>query len=78
MFKEWDRLATSVGMMEQEKLTLCHHDAHARNFLVRAEQDQEDADIPSVALIDWEFAGMSHPANELGNQICKTRCTASN
>lgn len=72
-FHQWKRLATNASMLDDDKQTVCHNDAHARNWLVRKfgfDEAKAHLQLPQTVLIDWEFAGLSHPANELGNIIC--------
>ena len=80
LYGRWHRSADQLGLLSEDQLVMCHHDAHARNFMIRGDQDRSGeaaamaaaavGDVTPFVLLDWEFAGMSHPAIELGNLIC--------
>lgn len=45
------------------KQVICHNDVYAPNYLVTAEGE--------LYLIDWEYAGINDPANDLGCIFCR-------
>lgn len=45
------------------KKTLCHNDTYAPNYLVTSDEE--------MYLIDWEYAGVNDPANDLGCILCR-------
>ena len=71
-------MADSFGMLDPAHLTICHHDAHGRNILVRNTSNKDNNDDTESTyednwvLIDWEYAGRSHPATDIANAICET------
>lgn len=50
---------------------LCHHDVHARNLVLDAQQH--------LWLVDWEYAGLNHPAFDLASfaSQCSLRADAT-
>lgn len=79
LFGRWERLAAPLGYLDPDSMELCHHDTHARNFLFRSKLDRvsgknafetPDGGLKPMVMIDWEFAGMSHPGFDLGNMLC--------
>lgn len=66
-YDDFERIRTCIeGLEERVRATsgapvLCHNDFYDPNFLVRGSD---------ISLIDWEYAGMSDYASDLGTFIC--------
>ena len=69
LFQEFAELVTKVKKLDSYVkgdnygYTVCHNDTYSPNYLVTGED--------KMYLIDWEYAGMNDPANDLGCILCR-------
>lgn len=70
LFQEFAELHQKVGRLDKflkndgvGKNRLCHNDTYAPNYLVTLDGE--------MYLIDWEYAGINDPANDIGCILCR-------
>lgn len=62
----YDKMRNLDSYLKTDRLhtrVLCHNDTYAPNYLVKADGE--------MYLIDWEYAGVNDPANDIGCILCR-------